>query len=90
MKPGQLPEDGYALMSLSGEFEGSCPCSTFVFEGFIYETHCWRICAKCDGCGLHYQPGAPIETVAAMRRLLTDMDLYGEWSVVSGLRMDAS
>ena len=78
-----LPATGYELLALDPEYTGSCPCATFTYDGHRYDAHCWRVCSKCRGCGLHYFNGTK-EEAERLARLLTEMDWYGEWSVRQG------
>lgn len=77
------PLDGYALLALDPQYEGSCPCAAFEFEGTRFDAHCWRVCRDCTYAGLHYE-GDP--TVA--QRVLDAFNAMGwsEWELHHGLR----
>ena len=30
-----------------------CPCGTYKTKGFIFESHCWRVCKTCGYSGVH-------------------------------------
>ena len=46
-------EDGYDILNLDPDFEGSCPCF-WVRDGDAYmHGHCWRTCQECEYVGLH-------------------------------------
>lgn len=80
----ELPDDGYALLRLDPEYDGSCPCATIALPSGVYELHCWRVCTDCAGCGLHYEGDEA--TALAMKGVLDAMDWYGEWALVRGRR----
>jgi len=81
-----LPDNGYDLLHLdqTGDYIASCPCAIVELPEGIYEMHCWRVCFQCKGCGLHYKGDRA--TAEAMKVLLDEMDWYGEWNIVEGLR----
>jgi hypothetical protein len=81
---GVTCETGYDVLACADDYERSCPCCTIRTSSGTYELHCWRVCRDHPGCGVHYEGGAALAW--AMKPLLDEMDWYGEWTVVEGLR----
>jgi hypothetical protein len=77
-------EDGYDLLRLDLDYDGSCPCFMLTLDGTRLEGHCWRVCHRCKGCGIHYEGDE--ETALRAKTLLDAIDWYGEWEVRKGLR----
>ena len=74
----QRAEDGYDILRLGEEYEGSCPCFWVHGEDFDIEGHCWRPrCDSHEGVGLH--ANVPADIGRRMATLLTELDWYGEW-----------
>ena len=75
----QQAEDGYDILHLDTDYEGSCPCFWVHGEDFDIHGHCWRPnCKKHDYVGLH--ANVPADIGRLMARHLTGLDWYGEWS----------
>lgn len=77
----QQAEDGYDILRLDSEYQGSCPCFQVLGDGFAIDGHCWRTCRTCDGVGLHVSSAVPSDVAKLMARHLTDLDWYGKWPV---------
>ena len=76
--------NAYDVMALDPDYAGSCPCFRAEIEGTLIEGHCWRVCRKCEGCGLHYEGDRAV--VKRLKPLFDAMDWYGKWSIRKGLR----
>lgn len=76
--------DGYGVLALGENYEGSCPCSSFTLDGTRVELHCWRVDTSHDGCGIHFEGDRSI--AERIKPLLDEMNWYGEWTIVEGLR----
>lgn len=75
---------GYEILALDPNYEGSCPCARFDLGGTEIELHCWRVDPWCAGCGIHYKGDRAV--AESLKPALDDMNWYGEWQVVEGLR----
>ena len=79
-----LPDSGYLVLAMDPSFSGSCPCATVTIDGTRLEMHCWRVCDQCEYVGLHYFGDRAV--AQRVKPLLDDMNWYGEWPIVEGLR----
>lgn len=72
-------QDGYDILALDPEQDGSCPCFHVVLDdGTRIDGHCWRVtCDQHEGVGLHGD--IPEYTGRLMALKLTEIDWYGEW-----------
>lgn len=77
-------QDGFDVLALDPQQDGSCPCFSTTINGTKIEGHCWRVCSRCEYVGLHYE--GDIEIAKAIKPLLDKMNWYGEWPIVQGLR----
>jgi hypothetical protein len=84
-------KDGYDVLHLDPNYEGSCPCFSVKEYGRPYAPaaieihgHCWRVDITHPGCGLHVSGINRLgnDAVEHMKRLLDAMDWYGDWTVV--------
>ena len=90
MSPQEVWEStsGYDLLALDPEYTGSCPCATYTGGGVRIEMNCWRTGQYYLGGGSCGHRGACVhlwgadETIGHhVKRLLDDMDWYGEWEL---------
>jgi len=77
-------DGGWRILSLDEGYDGACPCSEFTVDGTSIELHCWRVCASCAGCGIHYRGDRVVAEL--IKPHLDRMNWYGEWDIVEGLR----
>jgi hypothetical protein len=77
-------DGGRELLYMDPDYCGSCPCATIDLWGTTLEMHCWRVCQKCERCGVHYEGNREVAEVA--KKYLDQMNWFGEWNIVEGLR----
>ena len=83
----EAPETAFEIMARDPDYIGSCTCFTVEIDGTLIEGHCWRVCMKCQGCGLHYEGDRAV--VERIKPLFDAMDWYGKWTIRKGLRRSA-